>query len=219
MKCSLLKNQYVCRPIKEAEPVSPQLSQSQCRGRVAVSSGSPWCLPERIWNQFKLSLMLRWRISFGETVGPGVQLAFNPGPQFHCYRQYERKVGRNFTLELEGCGLGNISKILFRPDCWTNFCRSIYRFQPATVQSPEAESLYSEEKKPIWSILLSSRCSNFLKMAQNWAQNGNSILNWAPQWEFNPEDSDSCAKEVHIQKIRLYRVIYFTGTPPKSVSR
>ena len=29
----------------------------------------------------------------------------------------------------------------------TNFCRSIYRFQPATVQSPEAESLYSEKRK------------------------------------------------------------------------
>ena len=37
---------------------------------------------------------------------------------------------------------GKISKI---SDA-TNFSRSIYRFQPATVQSPEAESHYKEEK-------------------------------------------------------------------------
>ena len=52
---------------------------------------------------------------------------------------WDRKGGKGSKFTV-----GNISKILFWADR-SNFCRSIYRFQPATVQSPEAESLYRRE--------------------------------------------------------------------------
>ena len=53
--------------------------------------------------------------------------------------------------------MGNISKILFRAGR-SNFCRSIYRFQPATVQSLEAESLYRREN---------NQCPDFISSSEN----------------------------------------------------
>ena len=177
MKCSVLKNQYVC-PIKEAaKGESPTFPISEERVAFFFCMAAAWTQASQTNSTgLDAAILLTLRDCSSDfdldfVIFSGSKLEKNTkdgSPDLPTVSVWDRKGGKGSKFTV-----GNISKILFWADR-SNFCRSIYRFQPATVQSPEAESLYRRENNQWFQLRHCSRWTLELRRL--------SVLYRALQW-------------------------------------